>query len=84
MWGRPQTSRPSPEDPALPGGMRGVDYVLHGHDPAPEPRWTARRILCIDTGVHYPGGHLTVAELRPGTPALHRYPRVDILEEEAR
>ena len=79
MWVRPQASRPSLEDPELPAGMRGVDYVLHVHDLAPEPRRTARRILCLDTGVHYPGGHLTVAELRPGTPALHRHPRVDVL-----
>lgn len=56
----------------------GVDYVCHGHDPGPEPGWTTRGTLCIDTGVHVPQmGHLTLAELRPGAPVLHSFERVD-------
>ena len=39
-------------------------------------------VLCIDTGVHWPElWHLTIAELRPGTPQLHRLARVDVLPQ---
>ena len=82
MWNRPDVRATTPDDPQLPHGVAGVDYLLHGHDPGPEPAWTARRTLCIDTGVHWPEpeyGHLTVAELRPTTPVLHRFARVDVL-----
>ena len=78
LWQRPTERRASQNDPELPPGIAGVDYVLHGHDPGPEPGWTARRVLCVDTGVHVPGlGHLTLAELRPGAPVLHSYQCID-------
>ena len=80
MWTRPTERRCSPTDPRLPPGIAGVDYVCHGHDPGPEPAWTARRMLCTDTGVHVPElGHLTIAELRPNAPVLHSLERIDIL-----
>ena len=82
MWARPEVRRPAPQDPLLPPGITGVDYVCHGHDPAPEPGWTARGMLCIDTGVHWPElGQLTIAELQAGAPRLHQFPRVDVLPE---
>ena len=80
MWARPDVRCPTPHDPLLPPGITGVDYVCHGHDPGPEPGWTARRMLCIDTGVHWPElGQLTIAELKPNAPRLHRFARVDVL-----
>ena len=84
MWMRPRKRATTPDDPQLPQGVAGVDYVLHGHDPGPEPAWTAKGTLCIDTGVHWPEpdfGHLTVAELQPVTPVLHRFGRVDVLPD---
>ena len=80
MWTRPFERRPSPADPGLPPGIASVEYVLHGHEPGPVPAWTGHRMLCIDTGVHVPElGHLTIAELRPGTPVLHSFGRIDDL-----
>ena len=62
--------------------MTGVDYACHDHEPAEGRDWTAPRMLCIDTGVHIPElGHLTAAELRPGTPKLHRFARVGTLPD---
>ena len=85
MWTRAKVRRPSADDPEPPPGVVGIDYACHGHDPGPEPGWSARRMLCLDTGVHVPElGHLTVAELKPGTPKLHRFTRVDTLPEAPR
>ena len=70
-WTRPTVRRGSADDADLPPGLADVDYALHGHDPGARPGWTARRVLCIDTGVHVPDlGHLTIAELQPGGPAV--------------
>ena len=81
MWSRPKVRQRRPTE-NLPIGMKGMELVLHGHDPGPEPGWTARRTLCIDTGVHWPElGHLTVAEIHTGEPKLHRFQRVDSLLE---
>ena len=80
LWNRPTKRRTSRDDPDLGPGIVSVSYVLHGHDPGPAPAWTARRVVCIDTGVHMPElGHLTIAELRPGAPVLHSFKRVDSL-----
>lgn len=80
MWTRPTARWRSRTDPRLPPGIAGVDYVCHGHDPGPAPAWSARGMLCIDTGVHVPGlGHLTIAELHPRAPVLHSFERIDIL-----
>ena len=39
-------------------------------------------VLRIDTGVHRPERRrLTIAELQPGTPQLHRFARVDLLPQ---
>ena len=72
MWDRP----PTYADRGV-SGLQNIELVLHGHDPAPEPRWTAERTLCIDTAVQWPDyGRLTVAEIQGGTPVLHRFARV--------
>ena len=84
MWSRPELRRCSPTAPDLPAPIPGVDHMCHGHDPGPEPGWTARGMLCIDTGVHLPDlGHLTIADLKSGEPDLHRFARVDSLLPEA-
>lgn len=81
-WTRATVRRPTADHADLPPGLADVEYALHGHDPGLVPGWTARRVLCIDTGVHMPDlGHLTIAELRPGVPLLHRFARVDVLPE---
>ena len=49
MWDRP----PTYADRGV-SGLQNIELVLHGHDPAPEPRWTAERTLCIDTAVQWP------------------------------
>ena len=57
--------------------MTTVALVVHGHDPAPAAGWTARNVLCIDTGVHWPErAHLTVAEIQTGHAELHRFAQV--------
>ena len=39
-------------------------------------------VLRIDTGVHRPERRrLTIADLQPGTPRLHRFARVDVLPQ---
>ena len=73
MWDRP----PTYADRGV-SGLQNIELVLHGHDPAPEPRWTAERTLCIDTAVQWPDyGRLTVAEIHRGAPILHRFARVE-------
>ena len=84
MWSRPDLRRCAPTDPDLPSGIPGVDCVCHGHDAGPEPAWTGRGMLCIDTGVYVPElGQLTIAELRSRAPVLHSFERIDSLLPEA-
>lgn len=81
MWLRPEM-RNAAMDESLPAGLAGVELVLHGHDPDQRPGWTAQRMLCIDTGVHWPElGHLTVPEIQTGEAQLHRFARTDTLLE---
>ena len=77
LWARPKVRRETPDE-TLPAGVTDLALLLHGHDAGPIPVWTARRALCIDTGVHWEQlGHLTVAEVQAGEPVLHRFARVD-------
>ena len=77
LWQRPQPGRSEEDHRKLPGND-GVALVLHGHHAEPTPRWSARRMLSIDTGVHLEDcGHLTIAEVQSATPRLHRIARVE-------
>ena len=81
LWRRPETGS-SERGENLPPGIDGVALVLHGHHAALEPRWTATKMVCIDTGVHIEEyGHLTVAEIQTGKPKLHRFARIDTMLE---
>ena len=75
LWERATERHRTPGETNRPG-LDGVALTIHGHDPGPTAGWTARTTLCIDTGVHWPElGHLTVAEIQAGKPALHRFAR---------
>ena len=74
LWNRSTVRETKPSAPALPAGFTGTGAVLIGHNAAREPGWTARGVLCIDTGVHIAGlGHLTIAEVQSGDIRLHRF-----------
>ena len=76
LWDRPDIERERRDAPDLPRAMTHVTLVVTGHTPHLQQRWTRRNVLCIDTGVHVPeNGHLTIAEIQSGEPALHRFPR---------
>lgn len=74
LWSRPDIEREDRSAPDLPRAMAHITFVVTGHTPHLEPRWTRENIVCIDTGVHIPEyGHLTIAEIQTGEPELHRF-----------
>ena len=75
LWTRSKMRLETPDE-TLPIGITQIELMLHGHDAGTVAVWTAQRALCIDTGVHWPElGHLTIAEIQTGRPALHRFAR---------
>ena len=76
LWWEPTAWGETAEDGSLKAPIADVDLVLAGHCPGPAPAWARRNVVCIDTGVHFDTGHLTVAEIQDGL-VLNRFARRD-------
>lgn len=61
IWGRTTLMNVLHGQPAPP--VRGIDHVFFGHTPLASPAHVANRFY-IDTGGGYPGGQLTLLELK--------------------
>ena len=78
LWADGEVFAESRDHPQLGEALPGIDLVVTGHSPGPDPCWTRANVLCIDTGVHYDEwGHLTVAEVQGPELVLHRFARED-------